>query len=141
MLLLEFPQNPIPFRGQRNQHLTPIPSFPFPAHIPRYREAIQQFHGAVMFNLQSFRDFSNVRSYSRRQSFDGQKHLVLARLQAQLAGSHLSGMHVAANLVAYFSQVLKLHQGERTALHAPDYKRGFVLFRTVNISFSCCFRV
>jgi len=106
MVRRQFPQNSRPLRRQSQQHFPPVPILAFSTHIPSRSQPVQEFHRAVMLNLQPFRHFAHIRTYARRHSLNRQKHLMLSWFQPQRARRGLARMQVSADLMANLSQPL-----------------------------------
>jgi hypothetical protein len=85
-------------------HLTPVFITSTPSHQATRGEAIHQFDGAVMLNLQAFRQFTNSRTNARRQSLEGQQQLMLTRLHAGRLCRFLTEVQKAPELVPKFRQ-------------------------------------
>jgi hypothetical protein len=111
-MLHQFPQNSRRLRRQNQQHFPPVSILALSPHIPGSSQAVQQLHPAVVFNLQPLRQLAHIRTHPGRHSLNGQKHLVLPRLETNGARRYLPGMQVAADLMANFSQALIFTQGE-----------------------------
>lgn len=67
-------------------------------------EAVGEFHGAVMLDLQSFGEYSYRRFGRVRESPDCEQSLILLRLNARSAGSLLAQILKAPNFVTKFGE-------------------------------------
>jgi hypothetical protein len=104
--------------GERQQHLAAVLRSPRPMNEPTSFQAVHQFHGAVVADLQPAGQLSNPRTHSRRHSLDCQHHLILAAFHPGLLYRLLAEVKKAANLVTEFRQRLIVRQTK--LLHRED---------------------
>ena len=68
----EFTQYFLALRGERQKDFAAVVGGALPAHVPAFGEAIGEFHGAVVLDLQSFCEFPDAWPHSPGQSFECQ---------------------------------------------------------------------
>ena len=73
-------------------------------YMPQHLKPIDQFHSAVMFQLQPFRHFPDSRHDALRQALDGQKQLVLLRLYAGGPNLFFAEAQESPDLIAELGQ-------------------------------------
>ncbi len=91
--------------GQTNPNFAPIPGGGLTNDGAAVREAIDQFDGAVMAELEAIGKLADGGEFSRGESFDGQEKLMLLRLDAVGAGGILAIAEEFADPVAEFGEV------------------------------------
>src|SRR5579872_4465303 len=105
-------QRPSPRRSQTNPNLAPV----FGAGTTHNRaglfQPVDQFHRAVMLDEQAGRNLSNGGLHIFGKPLNGQKELMLLRLNAVFFGSGLAEMKKSPDLPAEFGQVTVLLSGE-----------------------------
>jgi hypothetical protein len=106
--------------SKREQYFAAILAAALAADVASRREPVDQFHCAVVLDLQSLRQFADPGANALRQSLQSQHELMLARLEAGVASGLFAEAQEAAYLVAEFRQRLII--GFREALcHAVNY--------------------
>ena len=79
-------QQSLTSRRQRETHLSPVGGVSGPRSQPRCNEPIHQSYGAVMAQLQSFRELTDGDAIASGKAFDCQQGLMLLRRQACRVG-------------------------------------------------------
>jgi hypothetical protein len=87
-------------RGQVQQDLAAVLGAAAPADVSRMFQAVHQFYGAMMLDLQALGQFPYSRAHTRPQAFECQQELVLARLQTGVARRPLAEVKKAADVMA-----------------------------------------
>ncbi len=86
------------------QHFASVLRSPFALHKAAGFQAVYQFDGTVMLDLQPLGDFRDLGSHVRRQSLEREKELVLARLQSRVTRCSFAKPQEPANLVPELRQ-------------------------------------
>jgi hypothetical protein len=92
------------FRREADEHLPAILVRAMPPHATRGGEAVDQFDGTVMPDLQPLGELGDTGTRSPRQAFEGQHQLMLLRLEAGLASRLLAEVQEAPQLVTDLRQ-------------------------------------
>jgi hypothetical protein len=115
----EFAEEFLPFGGEAQQNLTAVFTIAPAADVPALRQTIGQFDGAVVAELQPFRQNSDPRAQILRKPFDGQQELMLAWFYLRLACRLFTEVQELADLVAQLGERLIIRQGKSD--HGVDY--------------------
>src|SRR5436190_6198889 len=100
----ELPQNRFAVCRDFQKDLTPIfPALPF-AYQPLEDKPVRQSYCAVVTDVQSLRNFTDVRLDSFRQAFQGKKQLMLLRIEARSPCRLLAEMKEQTNLISKLAE-------------------------------------
>ena len=94
--------------GEFNEYLTSIVCGPDTNQHASIREPIDESDDAVMLELHSFRQNTDSGAHFVRQTFNGQKQLVLLRFQSFFARGGLAKSEKAPDLVAKLGHRLEV---------------------------------
>src|SRR5689334_3066924 len=99
-------QYSFPMRRQIKQHFTAIFCCPLTAHEPSCLKSIDQFHSAMVLNLQPIGNFHDPRTNATRKPFEGEQQLMLLWLQACAARRLFAEVNESPYQPAKFGQGL-----------------------------------
>ncbi len=92
-----------------HEYLPPIHPAPRTTYQSPFLEAIHQFDGAVMLDLQALCENADGRFLCGRNAFDGQQRLVLLRLEPCRARVAFAEVQVPANGISKIRQRLEIN--------------------------------
>jgi hypothetical protein len=102
------PQHCFPARGKLHQNHSTVLRGRRAGDQVLGHQPIEQFHGAMVANLESFRQLSDTNTLPTRIAFDRQQSLMLLRCEASLVRRFFAEMKKAPERVTKSSQSLML---------------------------------